>query len=87
MNQDILIWLMSNISFGALFVWLLSDTRKEAKEREKSLNDTIDKNQEMIKKAQDNISEYNDNLKEIINSLDIVKDIQEDVNDIKNLLK
>ncbi len=36
-------YVISNISFGALFVWLLWDTRKDSKQREERYQDTIDK--------------------------------------------
>lgn len=36
-------YVISNISFGALFVWLLWDTRKDSKQREERYQETIDK--------------------------------------------
>lgn len=58
-------WLMTNVSFGALFVWLLIDTRKDSKQREIKYQDTIEKLAEKIS---------------------IVKDIKEDVEEIKQKL-
>lgn len=43
MNNDMISNLISNASFGALFVWLLWDTRKDGKQREEKYQRTIDK--------------------------------------------
>ena len=43
MDEQLLTYVFSNISFGVLFVWLLFDTRKDSKEREKKYQETIDK--------------------------------------------
>ena len=43
MNEQLITYVFSNISFGVLFVWLLFDTRKDSKEREKKYHKTIKK--------------------------------------------
>ena len=43
MENEIITYVISNISFGALFVWLLWDTRKDSKQREERYQETIDK--------------------------------------------
>ncbi|WP_195990140.1 BhlA/UviB family holin-like peptide [Clostridium sp. D53t1_180928_C8] len=43
MENELITYVISNISFGALFVWLLWDTRKDSKQREERYQDTIDK--------------------------------------------
>ena len=86
MDKEITMWLMSNISFGVLFVYLLLDTRKESKEREAELRKTIIHNQEIINKCQDNIKEYNASLKDLSNKVEIVEDIKNDVDDLKKIL-
>ena len=43
MENDLITYVISNISFGALFVWLLWDTRKDSKQREEKYQATIDK--------------------------------------------
>ena len=44
MDQELLKFAISQGMFAALFVWLLIDTRKESKNREESLNKTIEEN-------------------------------------------
>ena len=44
MDQELLKFAISQGLFAALFVWLLIDTRKESKNREESLNKTIEEN-------------------------------------------
>lgn len=41
MENEILTYLFTNISFGGLFIWLLWDTRKDSKQRELKYQDTI----------------------------------------------
>lgn len=72
MEKELLTQVIGQGAFAALFVWLLWDTRKEAREREVKLYKTIDKNQEII----------NDLAKKI----DIVEDIKDDVDVIKDHL-
>lgn len=43
MEKEILTQIATQGVFAALFVWLLWDTRKEARERENKLNNLIDK--------------------------------------------
>ena len=43
MEKEILTQIANQGVFAALFVWLLWDTRKEARERENKLNNLIDK--------------------------------------------
>ncbi|HII4427999.1 TPA: BhlA/UviB family holin-like peptide [Clostridium perfringens] len=43
MEKEILTQVIGQGAFAALFVWLLWDTRKEARERENKLNNLIDK--------------------------------------------
>mgnify|MGYP004551672583 FL=1 len=43
MNGELITYLLSNLSFGSLFVWLLWDTRKDSKQREDKYQETIDK--------------------------------------------
>ncbi|GAB7389006.1 BhlA/UviB family holin-like peptide [Bacillaceae bacterium] len=42
-ETDIMKYLLSQGPFAALFVWLLFSTRKEAREREQKLYDTLEK--------------------------------------------
>lgn len=56
--------------FAVLFVYLLLDTKKDSKEREAKYQETIAKNQTIISDLADKIN--------------IVEDIKEDVNEIKN---
>lgn len=43
MEKELLTQVLSQGAFACLFVWLLWDTRKEARERENKLNNLIDK--------------------------------------------
>ena len=43
MEKEIITQIATNGAFAALFIWLLYDTRKEARERENKLNNLIDK--------------------------------------------
>lgn len=43
MDKELITYLLSNISFGSLFIWLLWDTRKDGKQREEKYQATIDK--------------------------------------------
>lgn len=79
MENEILSQIASNAPFAALFVWLLWDTRKEAREnreeskqREEKLHSTIDKNQEIIN--------------DLAKKFDVVEDIKDDVDTIKDHL-
>lgn len=57
-------------AFAGLFVWLLIDTRKDAKEREKGYQTTIKENQSIIGK--------------LTQKFNIVEGIKGDLEDIKN---
>lgn len=43
MDSELITYLLSNLSFGSLFVWLLWDTRKDSKQREEKYQGTIEK--------------------------------------------
>ncbi|EHK2337342.1 BhlA/UviB family holin-like peptide [Clostridium perfringens] len=63
MEKEIITQIATNGAFAALFVWLLYDTRKEARERENKLNNLIDK---------------------LADKFNLVEDLKEDIEDIKN---
>ncbi|ELC8455672.1 BhlA/UviB family holin-like peptide [Clostridium perfringens] len=65
MEKEILTQIATQGVFAALFVWLLWDTRKEARERENKLNNLIDK---------------------LADKFNVVEDIKEDVDTIKDHL-
>lgn len=56
---------LTNISFAALFVWLLVDTKKDSKQREEKYQETIDN---------------------LATNINIINDVKEDVEDIKNIM-
>lgn len=56
---------------------LVEDTRKDSKEREDKMQKTIDNNQETISKNQDIIGE-------LATKLNVVQEVKEDVEQIKN---
>lgn len=53
MENELITYVISNVSFGALFVWLLWDTRKDSKQREEKYQATIDKLADKISIVQD----------------------------------
>ncbi len=63
MEKEILTQVIGQGAFALLFVWLLLDTRKEARERESKLNSIINK---------------------LADKLNLVEDLKEDIEDIKN---
>ncbi len=63
MEKEILTQIATNGAFAALFVWLLWDTRKEARERENKLNSLIDKLAEKFNVVED-IKEDVDTIKD-----------------------
>lgn len=65
MEKEIFTQIATQGAFAALFVWLLWDTRKEARERENKLNSLIDK---------------------LADKFNVVEDIKEDVDTIKDHL-
>lgn len=73
-------YVISNVSFGALFVWLLWDTRKESKEREKESKAREEKLYGVIAENQETISK-------LAEKFNVVEDIKEDVEEIKIKLK
>lgn len=68
--NEILQYALTQGAFCALFVWLLFDTRKDNKERETKYQETIDKNQNIIR--------------ELATKLNVIEDVKKDVEDIKN---
>ena len=76
MENQIANSLITDVSFGLLFVWLLWDTRKESREREKESKRREDKLYEVIAENQETISILADKFK-------VVEDIKEDVEEIK----
>lgn len=51
--------------FCGLFVWLLLDTRKDTKEREIKYQETIEKNQGIIKELSGVLPEIKDDIEDI----------------------
>lgn len=70
MDGEIIKYALTQSAFAALFVWLLIDTRKDSKEREKGYQDTIKENQTIISK--------------LTEKFNIVEGIKDDIEDIKN---
>lgn len=80
MESEMINFFTTQGAWAVLFVWLLFYTIKEAKEREKILNETIYKNQSIIQ--------------DLANKFNVVEDIKDDMNfmkgditDIKNKLQ
>lgn len=80
MESEMIKFFTTQGAWAVLFVWLLFYTIKEAKEREKILNETIYKNQSIIQ--------------DLANKFNVVEDIKDDMNfmkgditDIKNKLQ
>ena len=67
-----LIEIISNVSFGALFVYLFWYTLKRNEAREDKYQKIIDENQKIITNLSD--------------KLDVVEDIKKDIDDIKELV-
>ncbi len=63
MEKELITQMIGQGAFALLFVWLLLDTRKEARERESKLNSIINK---------------------LADKLNLVEDLKEDIEDIKN---
>lgn len=87
MEKEILSTVVTNGIFCCLFVWLLTETRKDAKFsnernqiREEKYQSTIANNQEVIKENQNIISK-------LTNGFLDIKEIKEDVEFIKDKLK
>ena len=56
MDQELLKFVISQGLFAALFVWLLIDNRKESKNREESLNKTIEENKKSATDREDKLN-------------------------------
>ena len=80
MDGEIIKYALTQGAFAALFVWLLFDTRKDSKEREKEYQNTIKENQNAIKENQSIISK-------LTKKFNIVEVMKEDIEDIKQILK
>lgn len=72
MESEVIKYFLTQGAFAALFVWLLLDTRKDSKSREKDYQVVIRENQKVIGKLTSNLT--------------MVKDIKEDVEEIKSCI-
>lgn len=70
MENEVIKYFITQGAFAALFVWLLIDTRKDSKQREKGYQNTIKENQSIIGKLTERFN--------------IVEDIKGDIEEIKN---
>lgn len=70
MDTTVISWIGEFGIWAGLFIWLLLTTMKENKVREEKLYKTIDENQSVINKLAD--------------SLNVVKEIKEDLEEIKS---
>lgn len=73
MESEVIKLVATNGAFAVLFVWLLFHTQKENAKREEKYQVTIDKNQDIIT--------------ELTKKFDVVTEVKEDVEYIKNKLK
>ena len=80
MNDQIITYLFSNISFGALFVWLLMDTRKDSKIRE-------ERYEKSLAEGRDREDKYRETIDKLADKIAIVIEIRDDVDEIKSKLK
>ena len=80
MNDQIITYLFTNVSFGALFVWLLMDTRKECKNREERYEKTL-------AEGRDREDKYRETIDKLADKIAIVVEIRDDVDEIKTKLK
>ena len=80
MNDQIITYLFSNISFGALFVWLLMDTRKDGKIRE-------ERYEKSLAEGRDREDKYRETIDKLADKIAIVIEIRDDVDEIKSKLK
>ena len=69
MESELFKIIVSQGAWAVLFVWLLIDTRKESKQREQTLQEIINKNQNVIS--------------ELAEKFYVIESIQEDVTEIK----
>ena len=68
MDEQLITFVLSNISFGVLFVWLLFDTRKDSIEREKKYQETIDKladKMAIVIEIRDDVEEVKEKIKNL----------------------
>lgn len=70
MENEVIKYFITQGAFAALFVWLLIDTRQDSKQREIKYQETIKENQTIIGK--------------LTEKFNIVEDIKDDIEDIKN---
>ena len=80
MNDQIITYLFTNVSFRALFVWLLMDTRKEGKNREERYEKTL-------AEGRDREDKYRETIDKLADKIAIVIEIRDDVEEIKSKLK
>ena len=74
MEQELITYVFTNISFGSLFVWLLISTTKKTDERELRYQNTIESLANVISVDVKNVK-------------DDVDDIKADIKDINNKIK
>lgn len=74
MENEIIKYIFSQGVFATLFLWLLFDTRKESKEREESIR----------KENKEREDKYQKTIDKLADKINIVEDIKEDVEEIKN---
>lgn len=77
MENQIISFVITQGAFATLFTWLLFDTRKENKEREKKYLETIEESKERERNYLEAISKLSDNL-------NVIRDVKEDVDYIKS---
>ena len=97
MDQELLKFAISQGLFAALFVWLLIDTRKESKNREESLNKTIEENKKSATDREDKLNkaltenqiilvENQRIISELTDKFNLVEDIKLDIKELKDKL-
>ena len=97
MDQELLKFAISQGLFASLFVWLLIDTRKESKNREESLNKTIEENKKNATDREDKLNkaltenqiilvENQRIISELTDKLNLVEDIKLDIKELKDKL-
>ncbi|WP_141432402.1 BhlA/UviB family holin-like peptide [Bacillus sp. 03113] len=59
--------------FAVLFVWLFMSTRKETKEREARLYETIDQQNEVIEQQNEVLGKFSDKYDVVIEKLDKIE--------------
>ena len=80
MNEQIITYLFTNVSFGALFVWLLMDTRKEGKSRE-------ERYEKLLSEGRDREDKYRETIDKLADKMAIVVEIRDDVEEVKEKIK